>query len=269
MELDVSLVHPELTWLLGMTKTGQILDPAHLAIIRIYWRHVYAAMVRLKYEGEPFSSARVKSDVARTLLARILAYQYERRLWFSRRRHSHSGGYKLPKSAAKQVQHIGNLRLTDGTLTVKAFIISAIEQQGVSCIQFAADLPLSSPSATLCRPSTSSPDGKNDDLDNHTVQKTPSESIIKIDQSFRLSIVAALELQEFGVRILDSAERQRFLHCGGPYSARGSARGGTHCAPVLASYDALGIKCYNGMVMHHRRGARSALSSRLAAGCRP
>eukprot|EP00965_Chrysotila_dentata_P065276 2163201-Pleurochrysis_carterae.AAC.1 len=44
MGLDTSQIHTELTWLLGMNKTGSLLDPAHLAVIRIHWRHVYAAM---------------------------------------------------------------------------------------------------------------------------------------------------------------------------------------------------------------------------------
>eukprot|EP00965_Chrysotila_dentata_P005478 179796-Pleurochrysis_carterae.AAC.1 len=117
MGLDTSQIHTELTWLLGMNTTGSLLDPAHLAVIRIHWRHVYAAMVRLKYDGEAFSPARVKSDIARTFLTRIMAYQYERRLSFFRRRHSHAGNYKLPKSAAKQAQPIGELRLSDGMLT--------------------------------------------------------------------------------------------------------------------------------------------------------
>eukprot|EP00965_Chrysotila_dentata_P202393 6181098-Pleurochrysis_carterae.AAC.2 len=73
MDLDVTSIHPELTWLLGMTKIGQLLSPACLAIIRIHWKHaVYAAMVRLKYDGDAFSSARVKADTARIFLVRIL-----------------------------------------------------------------------------------------------------------------------------------------------------------------------------------------------------
>eukprot|EP00965_Chrysotila_dentata_P020625 683023-Pleurochrysis_carterae.AAC.1 len=72
-------------------------------------------MVRLKYDGEAFSQARVKSDIARTFLSRILAYQYEKRLCFFRRRHSHAG-YRLPKSAAQQIRPIGDLRLSDGKL---------------------------------------------------------------------------------------------------------------------------------------------------------
>eukprot|EP00965_Chrysotila_dentata_P027858 925877-Pleurochrysis_carterae.AAC.1 len=111
MGLDASLIHPELTWLLGMTKAGSLLDPAYHAIIRIHWRHVYAAMVRLKYDGEAFSQARFKSDIARTFLSRVLAYQYKKRLCFFRRRYSHAGNYRLPKSAAQQIRAIGELRL--------------------------------------------------------------------------------------------------------------------------------------------------------------
>eukprot|EP00965_Chrysotila_dentata_P188740 6172922-Pleurochrysis_carterae.AAC.1 len=163
MDLDTSLIHQELTWLLEMTKTGQLLDPAHHAIIRIHWRHVYAAMVRLKYNGKVFSSARVKTDIARTFLTRILAYQYERQLCFFCRRHSHAGNYKLPKSAAKQIQSTGTLRLWDRTLTVKASIIAAIEQQGISCSQLLPDLLSSSSTTFQRRPSSSNSTRRDND----------------------------------------------------------------------------------------------------------
>eukprot|EP00965_Chrysotila_dentata_P045819 1522825-Pleurochrysis_carterae.AAC.3 len=146
--------------------TGQLLDPAHHAIIRIHWRHVYAAMVRLKYDGEAFSQARVKSDIARTFLARILAYQYKKRLCFFRRQHSYSGKYRLPKSAAQQIQSIGDLRLSDGTLTVKAAVIAVIEQQGISCAQLMPDLLSSSSSKSQHGPSSSSSEGTNNDFNN-------------------------------------------------------------------------------------------------------
>eukprot|EP00965_Chrysotila_dentata_P107737 3558864-Pleurochrysis_carterae.AAC.1 len=98
-------------------------------------------MVRLKYDGEAFSQARVKSDITRTFLSRILAYQYEKRLCFFRRRFSHAGNYRLPRSAAQQVRTIGELRLSDGMLKVKAGVIAVIEQQGISCDQLMPDLP--------------------------------------------------------------------------------------------------------------------------------
>eukprot|EP00965_Chrysotila_dentata_P034615 1152869-Pleurochrysis_carterae.AAC.1 len=155
MGLDASLIHTELTWLLGMNKTGSLLDSALLAVIRIHWRHVYAAMVRLKYDGETFSPARVKSDIARTFLMRILAYQYGRRLNFYRRRHSHAGNYKLPKSAAQQAQPIGELRLSDGMLKVKDAIILVIQQQGISCDQLMTDSPSSSSTTSRSSPPSS------------------------------------------------------------------------------------------------------------------
>eukprot|EP00965_Chrysotila_dentata_P257916 6213043-Pleurochrysis_carterae.AAC.1 len=168
--LDPSLIHPELTWLLGMTKAGRLLDPAYHAIIRIHWRHVYAAMVRVKYDGETFSPSRIKSDIARTFLTRILAYQYERRMWFFKRRHSHAGNYRLPESAARQVQHIGDLRLTDGAFTVKTAVIHVIEQQGVSCSQLSPNLP-SSPTTPQSRSFPSSPGRRNDDTNNNQTQQ--------------------------------------------------------------------------------------------------
>jgi len=143
-----------------MTKTGSLLDPAHHAIIRIHWRHVYAAMARLKYDGETFSPARIKSDIARTFLARILAFQYEKRLCFFRRRHSHAGNYRLPRSAAQQAEPIGDLRLADGLLTVKTSVISVIQQQGISCEQLTPDSPSSS-TTSRCGPSSSSSGTRN------------------------------------------------------------------------------------------------------------
>jgi len=113
-------------------------------------------MVRLKYDSEAFSSAHVKSDIARTFLTRILAFQYERRLSFFRRRHSHAGNYRLPKTAAQQAQPIGELRLSDGMLTVKDSVISAIQQQGISCDQLMID----SPSSSSTMPQRSSPSSR-------------------------------------------------------------------------------------------------------------
>eukprot|EP00965_Chrysotila_dentata_P200735 6180142-Pleurochrysis_carterae.AAC.1 len=135
MGLDILLIQTELTWLLGMTKTGQLLPTAYLAVIRIHWRHVYAAMVRQRIDGDAFSSTRVTTDIARIFLSRIIAYQHELRLRFFKQRYSHDENYKLPKAAAIQVEHVGNLRLTDGTLFVKSGSrsTSKVPCHGVSC----------------------------------------------------------------------------------------------------------------------------------------
>eukprot|EP00965_Chrysotila_dentata_P253582 6211316-Pleurochrysis_carterae.AAC.4 len=50
-----SVTDCELLWLLGMTPKGELLPSTHEAVIRLYWRHVYAAMTRLKFDNEPFS----------------------------------------------------------------------------------------------------------------------------------------------------------------------------------------------------------------------
>eukprot|EP00965_Chrysotila_dentata_P104724 3459002-Pleurochrysis_carterae.AAC.1 len=215
MGLNTSLIHPELTWLLGMTKTGQLLDPAHHAIIRIHWRHVYAAMVRLQYDGEAFSQARVKSDIARTFLSRILAYQYEKRLCFYRRRHSHAGNYRLPKSAAQQVKSLGDLRLSDGTLLVKADVIAVIEQQGISCAQLVPDL-LSSSSSTSQRAPSSSSSGRRNNYSNNkqrqqgSITCNNSNNVISISNPQH---IAATSTDVIAARIADQQTRQprRFM----------------------------------------------------------
>eukprot|EP00965_Chrysotila_dentata_P239840 6203339-Pleurochrysis_carterae.AAC.2 len=122
----------EPTWLLGMSADGVLMPSTHLCVLRVYWRHVYAAMTRLKLEGDPFSSSFVKREIARTFYMCLLAYQHGRSLLFYRRRFSSLGNYTLPESAAKQVEPIGSLiRLVDGHLRIKTALIELLEQQGI------------------------------------------------------------------------------------------------------------------------------------------
>mmetsp|Transcript_52998 Transcript_52998/g.115645 ORF Transcript_52998/g.115645 Transcript_52998/m.115645 type:complete len:170 (+) Transcript_52998:817-1326(+) len=93
-------------------------------------------MVRVKYDGEVFSSNMVTQHIARTFYSRILAYQHARLLHFFKRRFSHHGNYRLPKSEAIRIAPIGSLRLTDGSLQVKQSIIHLLQQQNISCDYF-------------------------------------------------------------------------------------------------------------------------------------
>eukprot|EP00965_Chrysotila_dentata_P072646 2400934-Pleurochrysis_carterae.AAC.1 len=77
MGTDTSEIHAELTWLLGITNKGALLPSTHLATLRSYWKHVYAAMVRVKYDEDKFSLNLVKQNIARALYSRILAYKQE------------------------------------------------------------------------------------------------------------------------------------------------------------------------------------------------
>eukprot|EP00965_Chrysotila_dentata_P092591 3055470-Pleurochrysis_carterae.AAC.1 len=216
MGLDASLIHPELTLLLGMTKTGSLLDPAHLAIIRIQWRHVYAAMVRLKYDGEAFSQARVKSDIARTFLSRILAYQREKRLCFFRRRHSHAGNYRLTKSAAQQLRSIGDLRLSDGMLLVKTEVIAVIEEQGISCNQLMPDLPFSSSSTSQRTPSSSSSERRRNDYSSNIRRQQGNATCNNHNNRISISnpqLITATSNDVIAARIANQQTRQprRFM----------------------------------------------------------
>eukprot|EP00965_Chrysotila_dentata_P002339 76339-Pleurochrysis_carterae.AAC.8 len=81
--------HPEITWLLGIASNGSFLPPTHLAFLRMYWRDAYAAMDRVKYDGDDFSPNLIQQNIARTFYCRLLVYQHERSLHFYRRRFSH------------------------------------------------------------------------------------------------------------------------------------------------------------------------------------
>eukprot|EP00965_Chrysotila_dentata_P099130 3277612-Pleurochrysis_carterae.AAC.1 len=126
-------IHTELTWLLGIDNTGKLLPATHLAIVRIYWKHVYAAMVRVKYDGDVFSASMVTQNIARSFYSRILAYQQVRLLHFFKRRFSHHGKYRLPQTEATRMAPIGTLRLADGSLQVKQRIITLLQQQNIAC----------------------------------------------------------------------------------------------------------------------------------------
>eukprot|EP00965_Chrysotila_dentata_P068101 2252380-Pleurochrysis_carterae.AAC.2 len=76
----------ELTWLAGLHTTGEQLPSTHLAVIRLYWRHVYAAMPRLKFDKDPFSINAVQTGISHTLYSRLLAYQHSLAIRFYRRR---------------------------------------------------------------------------------------------------------------------------------------------------------------------------------------
>eukprot|EP00965_Chrysotila_dentata_P160258 5292261-Pleurochrysis_carterae.AAC.2 len=134
--------HPELTWLLGLDAKGSLLPSTHLALLRIYWRHVYAAMVRVKYDNEEFSCRLVNQNIARTFFSRILAHKHGHFLRFSRRRFSHQGKFKLSRLEATQIEPIGTLRLSDGHITIKKSIIDLLQQQNIDC-QHGQDLPVS------------------------------------------------------------------------------------------------------------------------------
>eukprot|EP00965_Chrysotila_dentata_P190622 6174008-Pleurochrysis_carterae.AAC.1 len=138
-------IHIELTWLLGTDNKGKLLPATHLAILRIYWKHVYAAMVRAKYDGDMFSASVVTQNIARSFYCRILAYQHMCLLHFFKRRFSHHGKCMLPQTEAKQMAPIGILRLGNGSLEVKQRIINLLQQQNIACDYLIAHSPTTPP----------------------------------------------------------------------------------------------------------------------------
>eukprot|EP00965_Chrysotila_dentata_P039666 1318204-Pleurochrysis_carterae.AAC.1 len=90
-------------------------------------------MTRLKFDKEPFSVNAVKAGIARTLYSRLLAYQHSLTIRFYRRRYSSNGNYILPASTAKRFSPFGSIRLVDGYMTVKAAVLSVLQQQGMEC----------------------------------------------------------------------------------------------------------------------------------------
>eukprot|EP00965_Chrysotila_dentata_P048098 1595470-Pleurochrysis_carterae.AAC.1 len=150
MDTRLSTIHVELTWLFGVDTRGTLLPPTHLALLRIYWRHVYAAMVKVKHDGDIFSPNLVIQNIARTFYSRILAFQHDRYIRYSRRRFSYQGNYLLPKSEVVKLKPIGELRRTDGRILVKPTIINIFQQQNIDCEHLQTS-PMSPTSTTSSR----------------------------------------------------------------------------------------------------------------------
>eukprot|EP00965_Chrysotila_dentata_P207541 6184184-Pleurochrysis_carterae.AAC.1 len=146
MNTSMSAIHIELTWLFGLDTKGTLLPSTHLALVRIYWRHFYAAMVRLKYDDDIFSPSLVKQNIAHTFYSGILAFQHDRLRRYFRRRFSHQDNYRLPKSEATRLKPIGELRLSDGRLSIKPAILLLLQQQNIAC-ENTQTLPTSSTSS--------------------------------------------------------------------------------------------------------------------------
>eukprot|EP00965_Chrysotila_dentata_P123514 4082806-Pleurochrysis_carterae.AAC.1 len=83
---------------------------------------------------EPLSISSVQTNISRTLYSRLLAYQHLLAIRFYRRRYSATGNYILPASAAHRFSPFGSIRLVDGKVTVKAAVLSVLQQQGIECL---------------------------------------------------------------------------------------------------------------------------------------
>eukprot|EP00965_Chrysotila_dentata_P026339 872972-Pleurochrysis_carterae.AAC.1 len=124
----------ELTWLAGVHINGELLPSTHLAVIRLYWHQVYAAITRQKFDNEPLSTNAVQTSFSRTLYSRLLAHQHLLTTRFYRRRYLATGNYTLPATAADRFSPIGSIRLVDpGKMTIKATVLSILQQQGDEC----------------------------------------------------------------------------------------------------------------------------------------
>eukprot|EP00965_Chrysotila_dentata_P166947 5512486-Pleurochrysis_carterae.AAC.1 len=166
MGTDPPAIHTKLTWLIGIDNKGKLLPATRLAILRIYWKHVYAAMVRVRYDGHVFVSLVVTQNIARSFYSRILAYQHTRLLHSFKRRFSHHGKYRLPQTEATRMAPNGTLRLMDGSLTVKQGIINLLQQQNISCDHFNAHSPTPPPSARRPGGSHNGNNGSNNNSSN-------------------------------------------------------------------------------------------------------
>jgi len=106
-------------WLFNTNKEGtKSLNPTICALIRIYWRTVYRNLTHKKREKVKFNPYRVKQEILRHLMSRILAYQSEKQIFNMMRKYS-SLQHILPKKAADLVSPLGNLNVKTGTLTIK------------------------------------------------------------------------------------------------------------------------------------------------------
>ena len=72
-------IHPDYTWVFNLDNNLTPLNMPARAILRISLRVLYKHLTSLEINGNPINKKKIKTEIASTFMARILAYQLYRR----------------------------------------------------------------------------------------------------------------------------------------------------------------------------------------------
>jgi len=113
-------IHPSLTWLTCLNKKGKPLPNIAKAIIRLFRRVNYRHFVQVVTDKHAYNPDHVISDLARTLMARILSVQYGLQKFIISRRHTPLKKVLPPSiNNQKKLGGIGKIDIHTGVLKIK------------------------------------------------------------------------------------------------------------------------------------------------------
>ena len=111
--------HDPQFWLFCCDKNWNVLSDATRMVIRLYWRVAYHHLTMVTTNRKPFNAGQgAVKDLNRQVMARILAYQLQRRNFYLKRRYNVLQ-HVLPTKADKVARQVGTLDLYTGSLKIK------------------------------------------------------------------------------------------------------------------------------------------------------
>ena len=106
-------------WLFCCDNNWKPMEDATRMVIRLYWRVAYHHLTMVTTDRKPFNAGQgAVKDLNRQVMARILAYQLQRRNFYLKRRFSILQ-HHLPMKANKLARQLGSLDLATGSLKIK------------------------------------------------------------------------------------------------------------------------------------------------------
>ena len=100
------------------------------ACLRIALRVVYSHLTRLETTGAPINKKRIKSDFAKHLMSRILAYQLYRRNYFLDKSNTNIPSHRST-SEVEKLAPLGDLDYDSGQLVINPNIRRLFKKAGV------------------------------------------------------------------------------------------------------------------------------------------
>ena len=124
-----------ITWICGLRKDLKALSEPARAVLALHWRTLYKHLVFKDTRNISFRHKVVEKDILKELMARILSYQQDRRLFTMAREHAGDvvfpTGTNLPEKLAAKLAPIGELDTTRGTIKVRPELTAIFNEYGV------------------------------------------------------------------------------------------------------------------------------------------
>ena len=128
--IQASRIHLIKTFLFCIDREGNPLPHFARALVHLAWRNFYKHFTWVETDRLKFHTPNATQDFARLVMARILADQHQRHLFYLRRVHTQLN-HELPKSTQGIYTGLGSLDTTTGAIRINRDIIKLLKDAGV------------------------------------------------------------------------------------------------------------------------------------------